>query len=89
MPNLRTALRQLASEESDFAPIAAAPKREEPAVQASPPYDCIRCRRPVVLELRGNMYLSRCSCGNRSKVALVDYDKLRAFDVMRAAQEDI
>lgn len=47
----------------------------------APPYDCIRCRRPVVLVPDGAMWHYRCTCGNRSKVAVCDYEKLRAFDV--------
>jgi len=55
----------------------------------SPPYDCIRCRRPVVLKLNEawDGWTYRCICGNRSKVAAGDYEKLVAFDRLREEYE--
>lgn len=55
-----------------------------------PPYNCIKCGSPVVLQqwIRGGGWIYRCSCGNESKIAAKDYEKLRAFDVMAKENEE-
>lgn len=48
----------------------------------TPPYNCIRCQRPVdlVLGQAGDVWSYRCCCGNRALIAVRDYEKLRAFE---------
>jgi len=56
----------------------------------SQPYDCGLCREPVKLVLSepGDMWTYRCACGNRAKVAVRDYGKLRAFDRLLAESRE-
>ena len=97
MGNVRSALRQLATMGLPPAPIVTKPEpKAEPvqspsksAVKGPPPYNCIRCKKPVRLQLHGEIYSYACSCGNRSKVARKDYAKLRFFDVLNSHEEEV